>query len=323
MKSDRLGGKPISRVKTRFLITVGLPLVLGGCGLPVGIQIASLLADGISFVTTDKTLTDHGISAVAKKDCAIWRGLKGEDICRNSDLDALSVAAAAEPMPGDFEDLAETPAETVETGELQAAKATIEDLESGTESTEAQVSRLSAPEVEEPAAVELSVADPVGDQTSGIPIRVSEIAPVSVPASVAREETETKNAIPPIPTIPLVADLASESPSLALPLAPITPIPERASDLPAGKPQGGTFLIIASYHRAGDAKRFARGQSAFDTTVLAGRAKGRSVYRVAVGPVAKARREEVRSDLVDAGFTDVWPLRQETPEVIVQLAAVD
>lgn len=298
-------------------------MVLGGCGLPIGIQIASFLADGVSFVATEKTLTDHGISMVAKKDCAVWRGLKGEDICRISDLDALSVAAADEPMPGDFEALAATPAETVETGELQVTEATTEDLGSGTELTEATVSRLSAPEVEELAAIDVAAIDTIGDKTSAAPIRVSEIDQESVPAPIARDETITKMVTPPIPPIPTIPEIASDSPSSALPPAPIPSIPDLALDLPDAKPQGGTFLIIASYFRAGDAQRFARGQSAFDTAVLAGRAKGRSVYRVAVGPVAKAHRTEVRSSLIEAGFKDVWPLRQKTPDFIVQLAAID
>ena len=56
-------------------------MLLGGCGLPVGVTIASWAADGISYVATDKTLTEHGISAVAGKDCSVWRMFKGGNFC--------------------------------------------------------------------------------------------------------------------------------------------------------------------------------------------------------------------------------------------------
>ena len=69
----------------RVVGVVAAPLVLSACGLPVGVQIASLVADGISYLTTEKTLTDHGISVVTSKDCSLWRGGEGENICRDED----------------------------------------------------------------------------------------------------------------------------------------------------------------------------------------------------------------------------------------------
>ncbi|MEQ8195910.1 MAG: hypothetical protein RIB59_15620, partial [Rhodospirillales bacterium] len=53
-----------------------LPFFLSGCGLPVGVTIASWAIDGISLLTTEKSVTDHGISAVAQRDCALWRVFK-------------------------------------------------------------------------------------------------------------------------------------------------------------------------------------------------------------------------------------------------------
>jgi len=37
--------------------------------------------DGLSFAITDKTITDHGISAVTGKDCALTRILMKDRIC--------------------------------------------------------------------------------------------------------------------------------------------------------------------------------------------------------------------------------------------------
>ncbi len=263
-----IGGKPILRPNIRILATVALPLLLGGCGLPIGIQIASLLADGVSFITTEKTLTDHGISIVAKKDCAMWRGLKGDDICHNADIDALNVAAIDEPLP-----VAPTPGETAlfesEPSELIAAPDTM----------------------------------------------LAEITPEDTPTQVAASDVEVIETVTaPVP-VPPILEIVAAAPEPAVEAATVEPA--------VVKPQGGAFLIIASYHRAADADRFARSQDAFETFVLAGRAKGRSVYRVAVGPVAKAERDEIRTGLLNAGFADVWMLRQSNPNIIIQLAAID
>lgn len=66
----------------QFLALTIAAWLLGGCGLPIALQIASLAADGIALASTGKTTTDHAVSAVISQDCALFRGLKGEDVCR-------------------------------------------------------------------------------------------------------------------------------------------------------------------------------------------------------------------------------------------------
>ena len=39
-------------------------------------------ADFLSFVTTDKTTTDHGLSYLFRKDCTLARALKFNKICQ-------------------------------------------------------------------------------------------------------------------------------------------------------------------------------------------------------------------------------------------------
>ena len=60
-------------------------LLLGGCGLPVPLQIATWTLDGLSVLTTKKTMTDHGISMVTNQDCALWRGVVEGFVCRGDD----------------------------------------------------------------------------------------------------------------------------------------------------------------------------------------------------------------------------------------------
>ena len=43
-------------------------LLVTGCAVPVPLQVASWALDGISIITTEKSVTDHGISIVAQQD---------------------------------------------------------------------------------------------------------------------------------------------------------------------------------------------------------------------------------------------------------------
>jgi hypothetical protein len=54
---------------------------LGGCALPPAITIAQYALDGISYVATGKSLTDHAISFALRKDCALMRIVQGMEIC--------------------------------------------------------------------------------------------------------------------------------------------------------------------------------------------------------------------------------------------------
>ncbi|MCZ6744600.1 MAG: hypothetical protein O7D31_07990 [Alphaproteobacteria bacterium] len=79
-------------------------ILLNACALPAAFTIASLAADGISYVTSGKSVTDHALSVVANEDCAMWRALQARPICRDRDAPATLVAAA--PAPGESEVLA-------------------------------------------------------------------------------------------------------------------------------------------------------------------------------------------------------------------------
>lgn len=62
---------------------VGLAGLLSGCAAPSAFQLASYAADGVSYSMTDKSVTDHLISEVSAKDCALGRMFDGEDICKD------------------------------------------------------------------------------------------------------------------------------------------------------------------------------------------------------------------------------------------------
>jgi hypothetical protein len=55
-------------------------------------MIASYAADGVSYVATGKSVSDHGISEVTGRDCAIWRVVKGKPICRDEPTEVADPA---------------------------------------------------------------------------------------------------------------------------------------------------------------------------------------------------------------------------------------
>lgn len=78
-----------------------LPLLLGGCALPPMVTVASLAADGMSYIATGKSVTDHAISGLTGEDCALLYVVDDGAICRDAarpgpdSAPAVTVVAAA------------------------------------------------------------------------------------------------------------------------------------------------------------------------------------------------------------------------------------
>ena len=54
-------------------------------------------ADGISYITTKKSTTDHLISNALEKDCALHRALWDEEVCQqNNEKETESIALLKE-----------------------------------------------------------------------------------------------------------------------------------------------------------------------------------------------------------------------------------
>ena len=72
-----------ARQALRLLLVAGLALSLSGCiiAMPTAFKFISIAADGFSLLATGKTTTDHAISQVIGKDCAMTGALKNEDVC--------------------------------------------------------------------------------------------------------------------------------------------------------------------------------------------------------------------------------------------------
>ncbi len=71
----------------RWLVLAAAAIVLSGCGLPPVVTYASYAADILSYLTTKKSVTDHGISLALEKDCALLRVLDGTICVEETDTE--------------------------------------------------------------------------------------------------------------------------------------------------------------------------------------------------------------------------------------------
>ncbi len=81
----------------RFIWISAVLLSLSGCALPVAVSIASLALDAGSYLASGKTVTDHGLSMVMDKDCALLRVVEGP-ICEE-EADYEVELATLTPLP--------------------------------------------------------------------------------------------------------------------------------------------------------------------------------------------------------------------------------
>ena len=81
----------------RWILLAAAAVVLSGCALPPAITVASLAFDFASYSATGKTVTDHGLSLVLQRDCALLRGLERGEVCVEADSEFASKKPAREP----------------------------------------------------------------------------------------------------------------------------------------------------------------------------------------------------------------------------------
>jgi len=105
----------------RRYILLALPMLASGCALPPALVIASYGADGLSYLSSGKSLEDHGISTVLDKDCALHRFLIDEPVCTKYDPPNpgfLFAQAPPTPAPPEAGQPAASPAPPVESAPL-------------------------------------------------------------------------------------------------------------------------------------------------------------------------------------------------------------
>jgi len=74
-------------IRIRFLIAAGLMAILSGCSVSPAVDAFSWGIDGVSFLITGKSMTDHALSAASGQDCVMLRVARGETACVPRDED--------------------------------------------------------------------------------------------------------------------------------------------------------------------------------------------------------------------------------------------
>lgn len=265
-------------VTMRKSVVVAACALLGGCALPVPIQVASWAIDIISVVTTEKSLTDHGISALTNKDCALYRAVTEEDsvICRdvddNDDKGVMTADAGKDAVALADKD-AKPAAPRFDTVEAQVAQAENAPIAKQTAAYEV------APGNEQPVTVNIDLAalQPMTEEIDRPFVRFAEPETTAVQVPVTAVQTA------------------------ALPSAPAT----------ADRPQEGFYYVIGSFRGSDRAKRHMQTFHSLVPAVLHGKIgrEGRDVYRVVVGPFDAQERRLAFRRIKRAGIADTWAIR--------------
>ena len=79
---------------------VGLPLLLGGCFVPLPITIASLTLSGAAYLDTGKTMPEHALSAATAQDCSFFRLFdQAREVCEDEAAGDIMLAGGPAPAP--------------------------------------------------------------------------------------------------------------------------------------------------------------------------------------------------------------------------------
>ena len=83
--------------KRAYLLIAGAVL-LNGCAVASGFKIASLAANGLSYLVSGKSLSDHLISGAMGGDCALHRLIEGQAPCRATEQSSVAAAKSQQTI---------------------------------------------------------------------------------------------------------------------------------------------------------------------------------------------------------------------------------
>jgi len=59
-----------------------LPFIVSGCAVPSALTLAGYAVESASYMKTGKTVSDHAVSAVARRDCQLLHGVTKGQVCK-------------------------------------------------------------------------------------------------------------------------------------------------------------------------------------------------------------------------------------------------
>ena len=297
----------------RFIFLSVGALFLSGCAIPFPFQIASWALDGLSIIVTKKSVSDHGISVLAQKDCAVWRGITEGELCRNAISGDTMVAEDAAKLPTQS-GLAKTASfgprlVNAGTPNIKVSKGDIDLEVSLPMKSRVQVHALPS------HALRASFSENIYAKTEPKNITV---APVIVHAFQADHQKPyfvvAEKMMAPV-KVKLVQVEAITTPSpkkstVKTVIAKAFVEKTIARKMYVGiEPIKGIYFVIGSFRNPDNAKRLIDGNSNLSAVVLSAKLDGTNVYRVVVGPVPNGREKRLHGALARNGFSDTWAIR--------------
>lgn len=276
----------------KLLVPIMASLFLAACAAPLPIKIASWAFDGISYLSTGKSITDHGLSLVAQKDCALWRPVKGEKICSDIvDPDEVLVA----DVSGKIGSVRNTPA-------VEAILIDEEDA-SAPKGDPSLVAAEFGEDIQASAPTEIEgLKKREGEDINGLGSIATAVQAVTLPYSVTGDG---RAMIIKVSLKDIIVDEPKKIPAPVVPSATLN---------------GGFYYVIGSFRRDINARERVAEQSVFAPRIVVKlRDDGGRQYRVVVGPVPVERRQALRRQIVDAGIPDVWALRMRSQAMLAAL----
>jgi len=248
------------------VVTALSALSLAGCGLPPAIAIIAYAADGVSYVTTGKSTTDHALSAAVDRDCSVLRAAYDEPVCRKSDKNRRDEKAARDAA-------------------MTAYVASSDEVAPG-------LVRLDGDGVpDESAQVAWLPPGDDGEEQANPPQRNAELREFGDLNEVTLSAAAQPQRLVPIPL---------QQPNLAT-IQPVVARPDAAAE-----PTDEWVLVLGSYSDAVGASGAVRRFLALRPTVVNAKVDGHVWRRVVSGPYDSLQLASARTRAREAGAEGAW-----------------
>lgn len=312
-------------------------LLLGGCALPVPIQIASWALDGISYLTTEKSVTDHGLSILAQKDCSVLRGLLDDgEICRDNDAATL----LADRGPGNGFTATDETEGLAALGDVELL-ANFETAAGGPVSSEVGADQGGGNGANFSATrISLSLDGFEGEPLKGYPLYIGgedlsaftglgalpgetvavtmffEGGPDAVPVFFEGGPAENDLAENDLNDQAGGALVSVDPAKFTKMVSTETRFTETGGGLAAmgDEPQAGLYFVIGSFRKHDNARKLRSQYRTLTPSVLAAKLESGTVFRVVVGPFVDIDARRVHKAIFKAGISDSWAIRVKPGE---------
>ncbi len=284
----------------RRAIAVVLPLTLAGCGLPPAVTILSYALDGFSLFSTGKTIADHALSVASKRDCAVWRVVKSENVCHEFKEGEKSIlVAAAEEWERGSEIVGQTEPEALPAGTVATATAfdpvVVPSFMDGLITGVDGIMQVEDPIEVPPMAFALPMNGPVG-------LAARPMASTRKSPQRASTRSWTRPADPPKTVAPAEAGrrMAVVRPDRRIP-------PQARGRARAPAPRtADKALVIGSFSQRANAVLVAVKWRDLEPEIVRAKVRGKVVYRVVTGVSGRAQFASRLRRLKSGGVTDAW-----------------